>query len=225
MTRIWLVKRKGKKWLQVQATAWAEVTRWDNLACAGPGEETRWWNRVQMLGRVEVSVREVRPQVPRRRLALMEQAMGAIAGFWAGQWQQSGTSFRLTNWSNFTRSPWVSNTAECLHASASPEAKDILLWGEEAVGERWQTSSSPAASLPQRTFEPQPHTALVQVLNYEWRSPRNNCKHYCPSHTCVLCGAAAIDFVALTLQGSYKLELSLYCGVGILGRGNPVWKP
>lgn len=34
-----------------------------------------------MLGRVEASVREVGPQVPRRRSALAGQAMGATAGF------------------------------------------------------------------------------------------------------------------------------------------------
>lgn len=64
--------------------------------------------------------------------------------------------------------------------------------------------------LPQRTSQLQPNTGLAQVLNYEWRSPRNNCKQHYPPHTCVLCGAAAVDFVALTLQGHYKLELSLW---------------
>lgn len=43
--------------------------------------------------------------------------------------------------------------------------------------------------------------------------------------TCVLREAAAIDFVASTLQGSYKLELShISSGAGNPRRGNPIWK-
>lgn len=107
------------------------------------------------------------------------------------------------------RPHWALDAEQCLHPSASSKAKETLLPGgsEEAGREEVACSSSYVAPSCRGPPEPQPNMSLCRYWIMNGSCPEV-IENIIAPHTCVLCKAATIDFIASTLQGRYKLELS-----------------
>lgn len=104
---------------------------------------------------------------------------------------------------------WAPNTEE-IFTNLHPlhPRRPFYMEVRRLEGWSWASSCHCRASLPPRTSKPQPITGFAQVLNYEWRLPDIIANFIAPlPHVDVLREAAAIDFVAFSLQGHYKLGL------------------